>query len=129
MGKINLLPPSVAELIAAGEVIDRPASIVKELVENSLDAGANRIAVELRNGGITYLRVTDNGSGIGREDLPVAFVRHATSKIATADDLDAIDAGIPRRSAAVDCGGQQGLCHDPNRRESFGLPLHRNRRR
>lgn len=90
MGKINLLPPSVAELIAAGEVIDRPASIVKELVENSLDAGANRIAVELRNGGITYLRVTDNGSGIGREDLPVAFVRHATSKIATADDLDAI---------------------------------------
>ena len=70
MGKINLLPPSVAELIAAGEVIDRPASIVKELVENSLDAGANRIAVELRNGGITYLRVTDNGSGIGREDLP-----------------------------------------------------------
>ena len=90
MGKINLLPPSVAELIAAGEVIDRPASIVKELVENSLDAGANRISVEIRNGGITYLRVTDNGCGISREDLPTAFVRHATSKIATAKDLDAI---------------------------------------
>ncbi len=90
MAKINLLPASVAELIAAGEVIDRPASIVKELVENALDAGATRVSVELRNGGITYLRVTDNGCGIAREDLPTAFIRHATSKIATAEDLEAI---------------------------------------
>ncbi len=90
MGKINVLPAAVAELIAAGEVIDRPASIIKELVENALDAGATRISVELKNGGITYLRVTDNGSGMTREDVPLAFIRHATSKIASEMDLDAI---------------------------------------
>lgn len=90
MGKINVLPSSVAELIAAGEVIDRPASIVKELVENSLDAQASRITVEIRGGGINYLRVTDNGAGISRQDLPLAFIRHATSKIASAADLDSI---------------------------------------
>lgn len=90
MGKINVLPTAVAELIAAGEVIDRPASIIKELVENALDAGATRITVELQNGGITYLRVTDNGSGMTCEDVPLAFVRHATSKIASESDLDAI---------------------------------------
>ncbi len=90
MGKINVLPAAVAELIAAGEVIDRPASIIKELVENALDAGATRITVELQNGGITYLRVTDNGSGMTCEDVPLAFIRHATSKIASERDLDAI---------------------------------------
>lgn len=90
MGKINVLPAAVAELIAAGEVVDRPASIIKELVENALDAGATRITVELQNGGITYLRVTDNGSGMTREDVPLAFIRHATSKIASERDLDAI---------------------------------------
>lgn len=90
MGKINVLPAAVAELIAAGEVIDRPASIVKELVENALDAGATRISVELQNGGITYLRVTDNGSGMTCEDVALAFVRHATSKITSERDLDAI---------------------------------------
>lgn len=90
MGKINVLPTSVAELIAAGEVIDRPASIVKELVENALDAGATRITVELRHGGITFLRVTDNGSGMTRDDVPLAFIRHATSKITCTDDLDSI---------------------------------------
>ncbi|MFV0498158.1 MAG: DNA mismatch repair endonuclease MutL [Candidatus Fimivivens sp.] len=90
MGKINVLPTAVAELIAAGEVVDRPASIIKELVENALDAGATRISVEIRNGGITYLRVTDNGSGMTREDVPLAFIRHATSKISSARDLDSI---------------------------------------
>lgn len=90
MGKINVLPVAVAELIAAGEVIDRPASIVKELVENALDASATRISVELKNGGITFLRVTDNGSGMAREDVPTAFIRHATSKITSEKDLDSI---------------------------------------
>ncbi|MEA5134912.1 MAG: DNA mismatch repair endonuclease MutL [Candidatus Fimivivens sp.] len=90
MGKINVLPAAVAELIAAGEVVDRPASIIKELVENALDAGATRISVELKNGGITYLRVTDNGSGMTREDVPLAFIRHATSKISSERDLDSI---------------------------------------
>lgn len=90
VGKINVLPAAVAELIAAGEVVDRPASIIKELVENALDAGATRISVELKNGGITYLRVTDNGSGMTREDVPLAFIRHATSKISSERDLDSI---------------------------------------
>ncbi len=85
-----MLPPQIAELIAAGEVIDRPASIVKELVENALDAGASRISVEIRGGGIGLIRVTDNGSGISREDLANAFIRHATSKVSSVDDLDAI---------------------------------------
>ncbi len=90
MGMINLLPQSVAELIAAGEVVDRPASIVKELVENALDAGADRISVEIKNGGIGYIRVSDNGCGISAEDMPLAFIRHATSKISEAADLDSI---------------------------------------
>ncbi len=90
MGKINQLDKHVAELIAAGEVVERPSSVVKELVENSIDAGASTVTVEIRNGGTTYLRVTDNGSGILREDVPVAFLRHATSKVAKQSDLDAI---------------------------------------
>ena len=91
MGAIHVLSTRIAELIAAGEVIDRPASIVKELVENSLDARAGRISVEIKNGGVTYLRVTDDGSGIGKGDIPTAFIRHATSKIASENDLEAID--------------------------------------
>ena len=90
MGMINILPQSVAELIAAGEVVDRPASIVKELVENALDAGADRISVEIKNGGIGYIRVSDNGCGIAADDMPLAFIRHATSKILEAADLDSI---------------------------------------
>lgn len=90
MPKINVLPKSIAELIAAGEVVERPASIVKEAIENSIDAGATHITVEIQRGGITYIRITDNGCGISREDVPKAFLRHATSKIEKAVDLDRI---------------------------------------
>ncbi|MBR4973366.1 MAG: DNA mismatch repair endonuclease MutL [Clostridia bacterium] len=90
MPKINLLPKNVSELIAAGEVVERPASVIKELVENSIDAGATVITVEINRGGITYIRVTDNGCGIAFEDVPTAFLRHATSKITKGTDLDAI---------------------------------------
>ncbi len=90
MGKINVLSFAVANLIAAGEVVDRPASVIKELVENAIDAGATRITVEIQNGGVTLMRVTDNGHGIEREDLPVAVRRHATSKIRDEADLASI---------------------------------------
>ncbi len=90
MPKINLLPKGVAELIAAGEVVERPASVIKELVENSIDAGADNITVEIQHGGITYIRITDNGCGISHEDVPTAFLRHATSKIKIGGDLNAI---------------------------------------
>ena len=90
MGKIHVLDKQVAELIAAGEVVDRPASVIKELVENAVDAGATAITVEIRRGGTTFMRVTDNGSGISRDDVPVAFIRHATSKVLHAEDLEAI---------------------------------------
>lgn len=90
MSKINVLDKHVAELIAAGEVVERPSSVIKELVENSIDAGSSVITVEIRRGGITFMRVTDNGSGIDREDVTVAFLRHATSKVITQNDLDCI---------------------------------------
>ncbi len=90
MGKINLLDVEISNKIAAGEVVERPASVVKELVENSIDAGAKRITVEIRNGGNTYIKVSDNGSGMEKDDATVAFLRHATSKISVAEDLDAI---------------------------------------
>ena len=87
MGKINVLSFAVANLIAAGEVVDRPASVIKELVENSIDSGAKQITIEIKNGGSTYMRVSDDGCGIEAEDLPIAIKRHATSKIKTSDDL------------------------------------------
>ncbi len=90
MGKINVLGFELANLIAAGEVVDRPASVLKELLENAIDAGATRITAEIRRGGVTSIRVSDNGSGMTAEDLPVAILRHATSKIKTAEDLAAI---------------------------------------
>ncbi len=90
MGKINVLSFAVANLIAAGEVVDRPASAVKELVENAIDSGADRITVEIQNGGVTFMRVADNGCGMEPDDLPVAVRRHATSKIKTAEDLESV---------------------------------------
>lgn len=90
MAKINVLPKEVAELIAAGEVVDRPSAVIKELVENSIDSGATAITVEIKNGGRTFMRVTDNGCGIEKQDIPTAFLRHATSKIKSGNDLDAI---------------------------------------
>lgn len=90
MGRIHALPKEIAQLIAAGEVVERPASVVKELLENAIDAGASEITLEIQHGGIRYIRITDNGCGIAREDVPVAFLSHATSKIQKADDLDAI---------------------------------------
>ncbi|MEG0691745.1 MAG: DNA mismatch repair endonuclease MutL [Oscillospiraceae bacterium] len=90
MGKINVLGKNVSELIAAGEVIERPASIVKELLENSIDANASAITVEIKRGGISYIRITDNGCGMIKDDVEVAFLRHATSKIKESDDLDHI---------------------------------------
>ncbi|MBQ9968427.1 MAG: DNA mismatch repair endonuclease MutL [Oscillospiraceae bacterium] len=90
MSKILQLDRHVADLIAAGEVVERPASAVKELVENAVDAGATHVTVEIQNGGMSYIRVTDNGSGIAAEDAETAFLRHATSKLRTQEDLKAI---------------------------------------
>ena len=90
MGKIVLLDDLTINKIAAGEVIERPASVVKEVMENSIDAGASKITVEIRNGGISYIRVTDNGKGIMQDDMEIAFERHATSKLRSAEDLNEI---------------------------------------
>lgn len=90
MPKIIQLSPHIANLIAAGEVVERPASVVKELLENAVDAGASKVTVEIRDGGMTFLRVTDDGCGMSREDARTAFLRHATSKLRSAEDLAAI---------------------------------------
>ncbi len=90
MKTIAVLDQQTIDKIAAGEVVERPASVVKELVENSIDAGASAVTVEIENGGITFIRITDNGSGITREQVPLAFLRHATSKIREISDLEQI---------------------------------------
>ena len=90
MAKIQQLSPHIANLIAAGEVVERPASVAKELLENAVDAGATQVTIEIRDGGMTFLRVTDNGCGMAAEDARTAFLRHATSKLRTAEDLAAI---------------------------------------
>ncbi len=90
MPRINVLPKNIADLIAAGEVVERPSSVIKEFLENSIDAGAKNVTVEIKNGGKTYIRVTDNGCGIESEDVRKAFISHATSKISSVSDLDAI---------------------------------------
>ena len=90
MTEIKVLDKSVFNRIAAGEVVDRPASIVKELVENAIDAGATNISIAVKGGGITSIRVSDNGKGINKNDVKTAFLPHATSKINQIDDLDKI---------------------------------------
>lgn len=90
MPVIHSLSPHVADLIAAGEVVERPGSVVKELLENAVDAGAKHVTVEIQNGGMTFIRVTDDGCGMAPDDAETAFLRHATSKIRSADDLAAI---------------------------------------
>ena len=90
MPKINVLPKEVSEMIAAGEVVERPASVIKELTENSIDAGADSIAVEISDGGKTLIKITDNGSGIEKTQLKKALLPHATSKISKVEDLDNI---------------------------------------
>ena len=90
MAKINVLPKEIYQLIAAGEVVERPSSVVKEMIENSLDAGAKNITLEIKNGGSTYIRITDDGCGIERDDVRKVFISHATSKISKKDDLNSI---------------------------------------
>lgn len=90
MPQINILPKEVYQLIAAGEVVERPSSVVKEMIENSVDAGAKNITVEIKNGGSTYIRITDDGCGIARSEVKKVFISHATSKIKVSDDLDKI---------------------------------------
>ncbi len=90
MGNIIILDDVTSNQIAAGEVIERPASVVKEMVENAIDAGSTAITVEIRNGGIAYIRVTDNGCGMEGDDVEIAFERHATSKLRRIEDLDVL---------------------------------------
>ena len=90
MGRINILGFDVANLIAAGEVVDRPSSVVKELLENSIDAGATVITVEIQRGGVAFIRISDNGCSMDADDLPVAILRHDTSPISEEDDLSHI---------------------------------------
>src|SRR5438309_5587957 len=105
MKRIHQLPSSVVTKIAAGEVIERPASVIKELLENSVDAGSSRIDVDIEQGGVELIRVVDDGCGIAPEDLPLAFASHATSKLANADDLFRIGTLGFRGEALASIGG------------------------
>src|SRR4029077_9057370 len=105
MPRIQQLPPAVVTKIAAGEVIERPASVVKELLENSVDASSTRIEIEVEQGGAELIRVVDNGCGVDAEDLPLALASHATSKLATADDLFRINTLGFRGEALASIGG------------------------
>lgn len=133
MADIMVLPKEISELIAAGEVVERPASVIKELVENSIDAGSTAITVEIKRGGITYMRVTDNGCGIPKDQIKTAFLRHATSKIKSATDLDAIlTLGFRGEALASICAvskvevmsavvGSNGVCYEVNGGEEIAF--------
>lgn len=121
MSSINVLSKEISELIAAGEVIDRPSSVVKELVENSIDSGAKHITVEIKNGGSTYMRVTDDGCGISYEDVPKAFLRHATSKIVSKYDLDNIyTLGFRGEALASICAVSRAEIMTKQKDETYG---------
>lgn len=123
---IKRLPPQVANLIAAGEVVERPASVVKELCENAIDAGACNITIEINHGGLTYIRVTDDGSGMSASDAETAFLRHATSKISTGRDLEAIMTRGFRGEALAAVGAVsrvQLLTREKGQLEGTGLRL------
>ena len=125
MSKIQQLSPHLADLIAAGEVVERPASCAKELVENSIDAGASQITVEIRNGGMTFLRVTDNGCGIPAEDVETAFLRHATSKLHSASDLESIKTlGFRGEALAAISAVSRMDIMTKTAEETFGTGLH-----
>ena len=122
MPHIQVLDQITIDKIAAGEVIERPASIVKELVENAIDAGAASVTVEIRDGGISFIRVTDNGCGIPADEVRNAFLRHSTSKIRTVEDLAAISfPGIPGRgSFQYRCGDEDRADQQKQRMTEFG---------
>ena len=122
MGIIRQLPPSVINQIAAGEVVERPASVVKELLENAIDAQATRIDLSVERGGKDLVRVADNGMGMAPDDLLLAFQPHATSKLAEAEDLyPDPDARLSRRGAGGDRRGRQGPLPDPPGRRGRGF--------
>ena len=111
MGKLQVLPAQLANMIAAGEVVQRPASAVKELMENAVDAGATQITVILTDSGRTLIQVIDNGCGMSPDQAVLCFERHATSKIATAEDPN--DITIPRGSIGLHRGGRRSYVEDP----------------
>ena len=116
MSKIQVLDQITIDKIAAGEVIERPASVVKELAENAIDAGATAVTVEIKEGGITFMRIADNGIGIDKEDVRAAFLRHSTSKIRSAEDLVThFISWFPRRSTFQYCSGLSDRASDQDK--------------
>src|SRR5512137_1840822 len=121
---IRILPPNLVSQIAAGEVVERPASVVKELIENAIDAGATDLTIETRDGGRSFMRISDNGSGIPASEVELAFNRHATSKLSTADDLSHIKTlGFRGEALASIASVAKVTCLTRSRDESVGTRL------